>query len=70
MTEQRIHVGDTVVLKTGGPAMTVQAVSLSLAYCAWTAAGQQRHGTFEVDSLERVAPETARGGTGSGRPST
>jgi hypothetical protein len=34
--------------------MTVQALSLSLAYCAWTAAGQPRHGTFEVDTLDVI----------------
>jgi uncharacterized protein YodC (DUF2158 family) len=49
--EPRIQVGDTVVLKAGGPAMTVQALSLSLAYCAWTAAGQPRDGTFELETL-------------------
>ena len=54
VSEQRIQVGDTVVLKAGGPAMTVQALSMSLAYCAWTAGGQPRHGTFEVETLHLV----------------
>lgn len=54
VVEERIHVGDTVVLKTGGPSMTVQALSMSLAYCAWTLAGQRRQGTFEVDTLDVV----------------
>ena len=72
--EQRIRVGDTVVLKTGGPAMTVQALSLSLAYCAWNASGRMQHGTFEVDTLDllnhgqRKPPEGVRN-SGGGQPS-
>jgi uncharacterized protein YodC (DUF2158 family) len=68
--EERIRVGDTVVLKTGGPAMTVQALSLSLAYCAWTLAGQPRHGTFEVATLD-ILDHARRppGGGAKGAPS-
>lgn len=32
--------------------MTVQALSMSLAYCAWSAGSRMHHGTFEVESLE------------------
>ena len=68
VVEDRIQVGDTVVLKTGGPAMTVQALSLSLAYCAWTQAGQRRQGTFEVETLQLVEhARTPAGGVDSGR---
>ena len=69
MVDQRIQVGDTVVLKTGGPAMTVQARSLSLAYCAWTQAGQGHQGTFEVDTLDVLdhhRPRQDCGGTPPG----
>jgi uncharacterized protein YodC (DUF2158 family) len=74
MVEQRIRVGDTVVLKRGGPSMTVQALSLSLAYCAWNAAGRAQHGTFEVDTLDLVThgprkPGAGRRDSGSGHPS-
>jgi uncharacterized protein YodC (DUF2158 family) len=65
VAEERIRVGDTVVLRSGGPAMVVQALSLSLAYCAWTAGGLPRHGTFEVDSLEVVSRALGQAGTGS-----
>lgn len=54
MVEERIRVGDAVMLKSGGAVMTVQALSMSLAYCAWTAGGQAHHGTFEVASLDLV----------------
>lgn len=66
VAEERIRVGDTVVLKTGGSAMTVQALSMSLAYCAWTAAGQPRHGTFEVDTLEVVSHRPKDSAAGKG----
>lgn len=54
MVNERIRVGDAVVLKAGGPVMRVQALSLSLAYCAWSQGGHPHHGTFEVESLDRV----------------
>jgi uncharacterized protein YodC (DUF2158 family) len=49
---EHIRVGDAVTLKSGGPVMTVQALSMSLAYCAWRVGAMVHHGTFEVDSLE------------------
>jgi uncharacterized protein YodC (DUF2158 family) len=52
VTNPRLNVGDKVTLRTGGPVMTVQAVSMSLAYCAWSTGGRLHHGTFETDSLE------------------
>ncbi len=51
--------------------MTVQALSLSLAYCAWGPGGHRHHGTFEVDSLHVVdpAPRKAAGLGKDRRPS-
>jgi uncharacterized protein YodC (DUF2158 family) len=49
---ESIRVGDSVVLKSGGPVMTVQAVSMSLAYCAWSVGNHRRQGTFETESLQ------------------
>lgn len=43
--------------------MTVQALSMSLAYCAWLAGERLHHGTFEVDSLD-VVDHAARGAGG------
>lgn len=54
MVDKRISVGDAVSLRSGGPVMTVKALSMSLAYCAWKAGGRLHQGTFEVDSLEWV----------------
>jgi uncharacterized protein YodC (DUF2158 family) len=66
VVQECIQVGDTVALKSGGPPMTVQALSMSLAYCAWSVGGQSRHGTFEVETLEFVA-QAGRAGNGGPR---
>jgi uncharacterized protein YodC (DUF2158 family) len=60
---EHIRVGDAVTLKSGGPVMTVQALSMSLAYCAWRVGAMVHHGTFEVESLELTERRpTAQGG--------
>lgn len=51
-----IQVGDVVSLRGGGPAMTVQARSLNLAYCAWKVEGRLYQGTFEVNGLRLLRP--------------
>jgi uncharacterized protein YodC (DUF2158 family) len=51
---ESIRIGDSVVLKSGGPVMTVQALSMSLAYCAWSVGTHRRQGTFETESLQRA----------------
>jgi uncharacterized protein YodC (DUF2158 family) len=48
--------GDTVQLRSGGPSMTISAVSQSLAYCVWFNEGKQQTGTFEQSLLEHIAP--------------
>lgn len=53
MLQDEIRVGDVVSLASGGPAMTVQARSQNLAYCAWMADGRLHQGTFEIGSLRR-----------------
>ena len=51
MVDDGIKVGDRVALRSGGPAMTVQARSQNLVYCAWTTEGRLYQGTFDVGSL-------------------
>jgi uncharacterized protein YodC (DUF2158 family) len=53
-----IQPGQVVVLKAGGPAMTVQARSQNLAYCSWVEGGAVQYGTFAVDSLQPTAAAT------------
>ena len=53
-SEAVIQVGDVVELASGGPAMTVQARSQDLAYCAWMADGRLQQGTFHVSTLRRI----------------
>ncbi|MBK6006247.1 DUF2158 domain-containing protein [Ramlibacter ginsenosidimutans] len=54
MNEDGIQVGDVVELAAGGPAMTVQARSQNLVYCAWMTDGRLHQGTFETASLRRL----------------
>lgn len=54
MSDDDIQVGDVVELAAGGPAMTVQARSQNLVYCAWMADGGLHQGTFETSSLRRL----------------
>lgn len=43
-----------VVLKSGGPPMTVRVVSGNTAYCEWFTELDRRQGTFDVESLARA----------------
>ena len=52
--EEGTQVGDVVELLAGGPAMTVQARSQDLAYCAWMADGRLHQGTFQLKSLRLI----------------
>jgi uncharacterized protein YodC (DUF2158 family) len=54
MNDDGIQIGDVVALAAGGPAMTVQARSQNLVYCAWMADGSLHQGTFETSSLRRL----------------
>ena len=47
-----IKAGDTVRLKSGGPAMSVQWVEYGAAYCIWFDAKMAKQdGKFQVESL-------------------
>lgn len=56
MAQQSIRVGDVVQLKSGGPAMTVQAeAGTGYLECIWfDAGGAHQLQTFKVDTLKRV----------------
>jgi uncharacterized protein YodC (DUF2158 family) len=47
-----INPGDTVSLKSGGPAMSVQWIEYGTAYCIWFDAKMTKQdGKFKVESL-------------------
>jgi uncharacterized protein YodC (DUF2158 family) len=57
MPDEDIRTGDTVRLKSGGPAMAVQLVAddRSMAYCTWFDGVTLRTGAFSLKTLQ-VAP--------------
>lgn len=57
-------IGDTVVLKSGGPVMTVKGPHRNLStreligyYCQWFAGKKLEQGEFPVDSLKAAPSE-------------
>jgi uncharacterized protein YodC (DUF2158 family) len=54
MNLESIEKGMVVRLKSGGPEMTVRAVSATQAYCEWFTDADRRQGTFDFSSLEEV----------------
>lgn len=61
----QFKVGDIVVLKSGGPKMTVTKATGILAdksevQCSWFAGAKQEHGTFPIAALETAVPETTK----------
>lgn len=57
MPSNSLAVGDTVRLKSGGPAMTVQLVANdgSMAYCTWFEGETLKTGAFALATLRPVA---------------
>ena len=56
MPEEKFKVGDVVILKSGGPKMTVEDVEAGdTIVCQWFITGQKlEYGSFPADSLERA----------------
>jgi uncharacterized protein YodC (DUF2158 family) len=66
MTTIDLEKGMLVRLKSGGPTMTVRAVSGTQAYCEWFTEADRRQGTFEVSTLDIVnAAQSSEGGAAS-----
>ena len=64
MTGERTQIvqGMLVVLKSGGPAMTVRAISGDHAYCEWFTGTERRQGTFQLVTLEPADPDQGERG--------
>jgi uncharacterized protein YodC (DUF2158 family) len=58
MAQSEIKKGDTVMLKSGGPVMTVQWIDeYGGAMCSWFDGNTPHHGKYSSDSLKVVNPE-------------
>ncbi|MBN8231199.1 DUF2158 domain-containing protein [Corallococcus macrosporus] len=67
---KRFQIGDIVKLKTGGPAMTVQALTPGGPRCQWFAGRKLEQSVFPSASLEPTSvkpqiPDPGSGGAGS-----
>jgi uncharacterized protein YodC (DUF2158 family) len=55
------QIGETVQLKSGGPIMTITAISAdrprgAIADCIWFVGDEQKTGTFPFASLQKASP--------------
>lgn len=55
MEHEIFEIGNTVSLRSGGPAMTVKSVKEDLVECLWFFESEVRCGTFPKGTLEHVA---------------
>jgi uncharacterized protein YodC (DUF2158 family) len=65
VTMAKFKVGDLVVLKSGGPPMTVQQVNSTMTpaheiQCQWFSGKKLEQGYFASDSLTKAPPETPK----------
>ena len=53
-SNQKLKIGDTVQLKSGGPIMTVHSITEETGelYCQWFVVGKVEHDYFPSDSLK------------------
>lgn len=49
---QTFSVGDTVVLKSGGPLMTIESIGDEIVWCAWFVNDDKKRGQFPPDTLD------------------
>lgn len=54
---QQIQVGDVVILKSGGPTMTVEATNSERVHTQWFDATTLKSGSFNAPSLKLYTPE-------------
>jgi len=62
-SSQKFKIGDTVELKSGGPAMTVNSITEETGeiYCQWFAGDEVKDGYFPPDSLQLVVKSHKKG---------
>lgn len=56
--QERFEIGNLVVLKSGGPVMTIQGVLPGGAWrCSWFAGKKMENGNFHPDALRHATDE-------------
>lgn len=57
VSEEKFQIGDLVVLKSGGPVMSVNSVGADTATCKWFAGKKHETGVFNVATLRRATDD-------------
>lgn len=55
-----IEIGDVVMLKSGGPRMTVSELGFNVVECTWFNKSTPCHRYFEIDVLRKVEVQEAQ----------
>jgi uncharacterized protein YodC (DUF2158 family) len=50
-TKNTFNVGDVVILKSGGPLMTIGSISGNECYCIWFTNDERKYGQFQSPTL-------------------
>ena len=56
MIWSKIEEGTVVILRSGGPEMTVKSIFWGRAYCEWFYSGHLHQEWFTITSLKAIAP--------------
>jgi uncharacterized protein YodC (DUF2158 family) len=62
------NVGDVVVLKSGGPKMTVDKISGNEVQCVWFEGANQKYGAFPPNALKAYEPIQGQSSQSGGGP--
>lgn len=62
MTEKAFVAGDLVVLKSGGPVMTVNKIDLTSLQCQWFGGKKLEHGYFDPKAVRLATAEDIAAG--------
>ncbi len=63
---ETFKIGDEVMLKSGGPVMTVHSITNGIVKCVYFAGNDRRNEEFPAETLRPYTPSGPQGGYGGG----